>query len=509
MSKAKNILKLLVSSVIVLLLSSVFAHAGIGGFVKGVYNDAKDGAKDTYHGAKSGAKSIYKKGKGVGKYLVQAEVRGLKKIIRLEGKILKTEANLLTYLATKPVYIVTDFVSKKGQKPVRRPDLTITGMKLDKDCNVVVYITNKGPGIVTINPRSKVKTVDLFFKKDGKNWGGTTHKLFDPRKRLLFPGGKIRVVTKIKIKKATKITAIIDFQKSVIEVNERNNVISKVFDCKKPDLIIEKIYLDKNCRVRVAIKNIGKGKMSDDAWTNRRVKDTGVYLQLNGKKWGGSTFKGIDSRKRLSKPGGRAIFKSNLKVRNEAKITATVDHLNRITESKENNNKKSVKLVCNKTKELRPATSISPVQMQESNNNQHMQINPKQTTQMDSMSRKEMIPNKADLVVDKLYLNKNCNVVVRVKNIGNAGIPKNLYKKVQLNLSISGYNWGHINLSRYDKNKKLTKPGGYVVFVSKLNVQDAGEITATIDNNEVLNESNENNNQYVKTLTCKKQRSRR
>ena len=133
-------------------------------------DDFVDGVKDTYDDAKRGAKRIYKTGKNLGEYLVEAEKRGLTRIVKIGKKVIKTEAQLLEHLATTPLYAITDFVNSRT--PVKRSDLTISHLTLSDDSHVVAYVQNIGEGIITINPRNKVKTMDLFLKINGKNWGG-------------------------------------------------------------------------------------------------------------------------------------------------------------------------------------------------------------------------------------------------------------------------------------------------------------------------------------------------
>ena len=56
---------------------------------------------------------------------------------------------------------------------------------------------------------------------------------------------------------------------------------------KLPDLTITKIYLVKDCRVAVVVKNLGPGIVPDEVWTVHHPKSAGVYLYRNGTGWGG------------------------------------------------------------------------------------------------------------------------------------------------------------------------------------------------------------------------------
>ena len=365
MKRMNKLLKLLLPALMVAVLLPAPASAGIKSLVKKVANatgdmvdDVVDGAKGAYRGAKGIGKGIYRSGE----YLIEAEKRGLTRIVKVGGKVLKTEAQLLNHIATAPVYAVTDFARGKGNSrtSVKRPDLTISHLTLDQDGHVVVYVQNIGEGIITINPRSRVKTMDLYMKIDGKNWGGSTHKRFDPEKVLLYPGGRIRVVTGLKLTTPKRITAIIDMNHAVIESNERNNTKTRMLDPRKPDLAVTKISLDKNCKVNVTVKNVGQGPVSNMVWLHKRFKDTGLYLKVNGRNWGGATFRGLDKRRVLSRPGGTVVYRSNLTVKSQATVSAMIDDKSLIRESNEANNRMTQTLTCKQASTLKPVGTVAP-----------------------------------------------------------------------------------------------------------------------------------------------------
>ena len=113
-----------------------------------------------------------------------------------------------------------------------------------------------------------------------------------------------------------------------------------------PDLTIDKIYLTKDCRVAVVVKNLGPGYVPDDVWTVHTPKSTGVYLYRNGTGWGGDPIWKFDPAKNLQKPGGTATYVSKLKVSGTAAIKAVVDLGNVVPEANEGNNRLELKLTC-------------------------------------------------------------------------------------------------------------------------------------------------------------------
>lgn len=113
-----------------------------------------------------------------------------------------------------------------------------------------------------------------------------------------------------------------------------------------PDLTIDKIYLTKDCRVAVVVKNLGPGIVPDEVWTVHHPKSAGVYLYRNGTGWGGGSIWLFDPAKNLQKPGGTATYISKLQVSGTAAIKAVVDLWDVVTEANEGNNSLEMKLTC-------------------------------------------------------------------------------------------------------------------------------------------------------------------
>ncbi len=113
-----------------------------------------------------------------------------------------------------------------------------------------------------------------------------------------------------------------------------------------PDLTVERIYLVKDCRVAVRVKNLGPGIVPDEVWTVHTPKSAGVYFYINGKGWGGASIWKFDPTKKLQKPGGTATYVSKSKVSGSATIKTVVDLWNVVTEKNENNNSLEKKLIC-------------------------------------------------------------------------------------------------------------------------------------------------------------------
>ena len=497
MKRINKLLKLFLVALLVALLLQTPATAGIRSFVKSVANatgdmvdDVVDGAKGTYNDAKRGAKRIYKTGKNLGEYFVEAEKRGLTRIVNVGTKVIKTEAQLLEHLATSPLYAVTDFV--RSRMPVKRPDLTISHLTLSDDGYVMVYVQNIGEGIITIDPRNRVDTMDLYLKVDDKNWGGSTHKHFDPEHVLLYPGGRLSVETDLKLTSPKTITAIIDMNHAVIESNENNNASTKKLDPRKPDLVIEKLSLDQNCMVNVVVKNVGQGPVNEMVWLHKKYKDTGLYLKVDGKNWGGVTFRGLDKHKKLSHPNGVVIYQSNLKVQAQATITATIDNKSQIDEADETNNQVTQTLKCAPFTNLRPAGGIAQATI----------ATPGNSTQ--DSQRRVIIPHNpqaeikpikpADLQVVRIGVTQDLtagNDTVFVAHIYNAGVARAPASKAMIR--VGGETHGKIfNIPALDGGNSYT-----IRRTEKLNIGPSYRTMVIVDIDKQVREGDEHNNEAI------------
>lgn len=503
MKRTSKLFNLFLTVLIVTLVLHIPATAGVGSFVRSVANatgdmvdDVIDGAKDTYNDAKRGAKRIYKTGKNLGEYFIEAEKRGLTRIVKIGKKVIKTEAQLLEHLATSPLYAVTDFA--RSSVPVKRPDLTISHLILSDDDHVVVYVQNIGEGIITINPRNQVKTLDLYLKIDGKNWGGSTHKIFDPERVLLYPGGRLRVETGLKLKSPKTITAVIDMNHAVIESNERNNTKTKKLDPRKPDLMIAKISLDQNCKVNVVVKNVGQGPVNEMVWLHKKYKDTGLYLKVNGKNWGGITFRGLDKHKKLNHSNGVVIYQSNLKVQSQATITAMIDNKSLIKETNKTNNQVTQTLKCPSSDNLKPTGKMAPATMVTPGNSK--QNNSKRVVTQHKPHAKIKPAKLADLQVLRIGMTQNLTAereTVFVVHICNAGAARATTSKAMIR--VGGETHGKIfNIPALDGGKSYT-----IRRTEKLNIGPSYRATVIADIDKQVKEGDEHNNEAIMNFSVR------
>lgn len=113
-----------------------------------------------------------------------------------------------------------------------------------------------------------------------------------------------------------------------------------------------------------------------------------------------------------------------------------------------------------------------------------------------------------DLIIADIYLDKDCQVVVKVKNFGPGPVPDEVWtvhkpESSSVYISIDGKGWGGATIWKFDPGKALQSPGGEATYTSTLKVTGTAMIKATVDHTKQVKEANEGNNQRTEKLTCK------
>lgn len=161
-------------------------------------------------------------------------------------------------------------------------------------------------------------------------------------------GGSSHYLMAFDISQPIRVDIYVDYTNEIEESNEDNNELENEYigPCELPDLTVEDIYLDENCRVMVLIKNVGPGEVPSQAWSIRDIQECTLKLYLNDEEWCKSTFIDFDPDKALSTVDGEAVFPSELEITEESTVTAVIDCMDSIKELNEENNTKSKVLNC-------------------------------------------------------------------------------------------------------------------------------------------------------------------
>ncbi len=253
---------------------------------------------------------------------------------------------------------------EKDKPTATPPDLAVTRLWLDKNCNVQVAVANTGK--TPLAPVYYHKNVPvLYLYRNGKPWGGAALNILDPGKKLVKKGGHTVYASNLKIVGTKQVRAVIDQRNALKESNEKNNTRMAKLTCQapppvaatlkpatmqvlpagKPDLMVQSVRLTKDCRVMVTLINNGPGALPESAW-NQKTSPT-LMLHRNGKSWGGANLVVIDPQRRLKSVNGRARYVSNLKVAGKTNIQAVIDYHGILDEKDEINNAKVAALQCN------------------------------------------------------------------------------------------------------------------------------------------------------------------
>lgn len=250
-------------------------------------------------------------------------------------------------------------------------------------------------------------------------------------------------------------------------------VLSSSMDAARrlPDLTITKVTVNRNCELVVKVRNNGPGMLPNRVYTKHHPKSAGVYIYVNGKKWGGASIWKFDPGKNLKAPGGTAKYVSNYKVVAPVSVKAVVDLWNDVEEAKENNNSLEVK-------------------------------------RLDCDSGGQKLP---DLIVKDIELIADCKIEVTFANIGTAGVPASYYDlpdAVAAQMYNGSQAWGGLILKGIDPLGKLKVPGSMVKYVwfpraDNLNLSCGWHsLKVIVDVHGKLTESNEGNNTLVKRVNC-------
>jgi hypothetical protein len=126
----------------------------------------------------------------------------------------------------------------------------------------------------------------------------------------------------------------------------RFNVVCTGMSVDLPDLTIDELTLDDQCRVVVKAKNLGPGPVFDEVWTDHKPESAGINLYIDGKAWGSEIIWLLDPQKSLRNPGGTVVYRSNLKVSGTQTVKARIDQTRQVKEKDETNNERTALLTC-------------------------------------------------------------------------------------------------------------------------------------------------------------------
>lgn len=244
------------------------------------------------------------------------------------------------------VLLVASFSCQKKpeeEQVSERPDLFVENVSC-MGGNLYISIGNQGGAI----PEDWTGLMSLYI--DGTNQEDIllTEPTSVSEGGIDEPKGSSHYLLAYDISQPIRVDIYVDYTNEIEESNEDNNELENEYigPCELPDLQVDDIYLDENCKVMVLVKNVGPGRIPSQVWSVRDIQECTLKLYLNDEEWCQRSFIDFDPDEALSPVDGEAVFPSELEVTEESTVTAVIDCGDMIKEQNEENNTKSKVLNC-------------------------------------------------------------------------------------------------------------------------------------------------------------------
>ena len=247
------------------------------------------------------------------------------------------------------------------------------------------------------------------------------------------------------------------------ERSELDPEAERLLEC-HPDLAVTDVRLNNAKQLTVKVVNrAGCGGVPIGRWVKGGPDAITLIAKVNGRSYG-VTLPAADPNGNLRRPKSSMEYVfDKVKITKSTDVTVTVDASNKLIETSETNNSKTVKL------------------------------GPPQVTLIPTGP----VSGTPDLTVSSIYLDQAGKVMVEVSNRGMGGVDAAMWNgssQPYLNLKLNGNGWANITLAGLDKNRNLSRPGGKAVYATGYRLQQNATVTATIDASNKIHEGNENNN---------------
>jgi hypothetical protein len=259
---------------------------------------------------------------------------------------------------------------------------------------------------------------------------------------------------------------------------------------RKPDLAIEKIELDPDNRVVVTLSNRGPGWMHAVRYNTDGQPVVRFSLELDGKEVESVPLAQIDPKKTLVSKNTRVDYRTNLLLNAPGWVTALIDADGIVAEPDKGNNKLRVRLT--------PRTAATPP----TEPGKRVKRGSEAESTQGQGSGQVQLGGTPDLAIGEIFLDQRKRIVVKVLNLG-AGLDTGLYQadaRILMHLSMNGRSWAYVPLAQIDPAGALKNAGGSAAWTSDFVVRQEVEITAVIDEENRLAESNKANNTLTRRL---------
>ncbi len=112
----------------------------------------------------------------------------------------------------------------------------------------------------------------------------------------------------------------------------------------KPDLVVDKIYLNPSGNIVVEMSNAGPGPMPDTAWRSTESFAACFVIMIGVQFVDYATLWAADPNRALKNPGGTITYTSPIKIQEPTTVRVWLDITEQVEEANESNNIKTVLL---------------------------------------------------------------------------------------------------------------------------------------------------------------------
>jgi hypothetical protein len=112
----------------------------------------------------------------------------------------------------------------------------------------------------------------------------------------------------------------------------------------KPDLVVDKIYLNPSGNIVVEIRNAGPGLLPDKAWVSTESFAACFVIMIGVQFVDYATLWAADPNRVLKNPGGSITYTSTIRIQEPTVVRVWLDITEQIEEANKSNNIKSATL---------------------------------------------------------------------------------------------------------------------------------------------------------------------
>lgn len=162
------------------------------------------------------------------------------------------------------------------------------------------------------------------------------------------PGGISHYLIPYDVPQPLRLDIYVDYTEEIDESDEKNNSLENVYigPCLLPNLAVEDIYLNENCRVVVVIKNLGPGSLPQQLWTIKDVPECTLKILVDKEEYVARAVFEFDPQQALAPVEGTAVFPSDLEITEESAVTAVIECMDIVREQDQVNNTLTKILSC-------------------------------------------------------------------------------------------------------------------------------------------------------------------